>query len=83
MKVKRMVRSRYFVVIEETIIPKPNPRPASIRMYTGRSSRVQLGATFAPVKMKYRYTASISRSWMPSLTRLEITVAIGTTSLGK
>ena len=40
-----MVRSRYFVVMEETRMPKPRPRPARRRTKTGSRRTYQLGLT--------------------------------------
>ena len=39
---KSTCRSRYLVVIEETIVPKPRASPASIRMTSGRRRAYQV-----------------------------------------
>ena len=52
----RNLRSLYFVVSEEIIIPNPRVKQARMKIRTGKNKAYILGLTSVPFTTKYIYT---------------------------
>ena len=79
-----MVKSLYFVVIENIKIPKPKDKPAINIIKKGNNNIYILGVTLIlPHIEQPIYTKINSNNWMKNLNKFDVTTDNGTISLGK
>ena len=77
-------KSRYLIVKEEIINPKPSPIPAISKIKKGNRSTIEFISTLYPLKNTCISKTTIKRSsWTPNFKMFEIMTEIGTVSLGK
>ena len=76
-------KSRYLVVSDEIMMPRPNPIPAIISTNTGIIKKETVRCTGDPLMAKKINTAISNKNCIPNFTRLDITVDKGITSRGK
>src|SRR5674476_1430136 len=76
-------RSRYLVVRDDIMMPRPSPMPAIIKTNTGIINNETPKCTGIPLTAKKINTAANNKNWIPNFTRLDITVDNGMTTLGK
>ena len=81
-KEMKYVKSLYFVVKEEIIIPIPNEIPANNPIKTG-NNRIAFVGCISPSYRKYPHKHKNKPNWMKNFNRLEMIVEIGVTILGK
>ena len=80
----RKRRSRYLVVREEMMMPKPSPTPAMMSTNNGEIAiQVQFGWMSVPCKAKYKTNNRNSANCIESVINFEIKIKIGTAMCGK
>ena len=81
-KATRCVRSRYFVVREETMIPNPRARSAICRTRSGTRRTLQPVHRVRPCDRNHPIMIRKRANWIPKVTRLLITTDNGTARRG-